>query len=132
MNDALNNGFRLGIYENDKPIDITTLKQLVYNESPFIQNSFRNNGYISSQQYPFITIANFDCDKNYNSDENVALKDEQQKKMAEENLQFMQNYFQKRIRVFDVNVQFAYRNDRECILYDKNRKLLDINDISSW
>lgn len=116
--------FMMDSHYNDKPISTEELRKLVEKEEPRLKGIFRERGFISSKEYAFITIANFYDEKNCGLDENVftnVLKTDEEKKLANENLDFMKNHLQQRIPTQNIEVSFAHRNSSECVLININK-----------
>lgn len=127
--DVTNPKFKMDLHINDKPLKTEELMELVEKASPFIQGKFRKYGFITTDDYEFITMANFDLEKNcaLNADDypNV-IKNHSEKEIAEANLLAVQEYFRKKITTSDVEVEFhSGSNSSRCVLVNIKRKDLD-------
>ncbi|WP_313347483.1 hypothetical protein [Lacrimispora sp.] len=124
MNDLINPNFQTDVHCNDKPLNVNEIKKLVDKTEPYIRSKFKNKGFIASKDYSFITYANFDDLKNCGMDEKFypeIIKNDEEKKVSSENLDYIKNYFQLKIPNRKIEVNFYARSSIECALVDSNR-----------
>lgn len=124
MSDIINPHFQTSPYMLHKPFSTDKLKQIIEKNEPFFRGAFRRKGFVTSKEYSFITYANFDENKNCGLDEKyqpIIKKSEIEKKIAEENLNYVQQHLQAEIPNRNIKVQFYARESDECALVDVNR-----------
>ena len=127
---TFNNTFAMSPNYNDKPEDISELaffKNL--REVRSMINKFMAQGFIGSDEYSFITHANFNEFQNCSLDPEVysdIVKDEEEKKQAQENINFFVSTVKAIVNYRDIDVMFCSISEK-CALVDL--KKIPVSDV---
>ncbi|SCJ87080.1 Uncharacterised protein [uncultured Eubacterium sp.] len=112
----INPDFKTSVYFDGEIMTVEKLLSCIKKEVQFVRDIHRI-GYATSDKFPFITRANFDYKKRSCLNEE---KTPMEKEETRANRIAVQEYLSKDMGR-PVDLQFMYKDDHECVLYDKNK-----------
>lgn len=124
MNSLIDSKFATSTHMHDKPLSTEELMECVEKDSSELRGKFRKNGFITSDDFKFITYANFHEEKNCSLDENYCnwiLKTVEESELAKQNLRSIETYLKECMPNRDISLEFYHAQNEQCALVNVKR-----------